>query len=115
MRKPFVGTEVPRPKRDFAGYGRRVPRVTWSGGARVAVSIVINYEEGSEYAHRNGDGRNDGLVEMTYAMDPSYRDLCAWFLPEQRMDFRRPVTAAMILRVPRGHRDLTGERKWRCV
>ena len=77
MHKPFAGVEVPGPKRDFVGYGRRAPRVNWPGGARVAVSIVINYEEGSEYAHPNGDGRNDGLVEMTYAMDPSYRDLCA--------------------------------------
>ena len=75
--QPFVGTEVFGPKREFVGYGRRVPRVTWPGAARVAVNIVINYEEGSEYAHPNGDGRNDGLVEMTYAMDPSYRDLCA--------------------------------------
>jgi allantoinase len=65
MHKPFAGAEVPGPKREFVGYGRRVPRVTWPGGARVAVNIVINYEEGSEYAHPNGDGRDDGLVEMT--------------------------------------------------
>src|SRR5262249_18686600 len=45
--------------------------------ARVAISIVLNYEEGSEYSHANGDGRNDGLTEVIYAMDPKYRDLCA--------------------------------------
>jgi peptidoglycan/xylan/chitin deacetylase (PgdA/CDA1 family) len=104
MHKPFVGAEVPGPKRDFLGYGRRVPHVTWPGGARVAVSIVINYEEGSEYAHPNGDGRNDGLVEMTYAMDPSYRDLCAesvfeygsragiWRLERLLTEFKLPAT-----------------------
>ena len=74
---PFKGVQVPGPERDFVGYGRRIPKVTWPNNARVAVSLVVNYEEGSEYSHPNGDGRNDGLVEMTYAMDPKYRDLCA--------------------------------------
>ncbi|MBV8612806.1 MAG: polysaccharide deacetylase family protein [Acetobacteraceae bacterium] len=75
--RPFQETAVPGPKRDFVGYGRRVPRARWPNGARVAVSLVLNYEEGSEYAHPNGDGRNDGLTEVIYAMDPAYRDLCA--------------------------------------
>ena len=75
--QPFQGTAVPGPKRDFVGYGRHVPRARWPGGARVAVSLVLNYEEGSEYAHPNGDGRNDGLTEVIYAMDPEHRDLCA--------------------------------------
>jgi peptidoglycan/xylan/chitin deacetylase (PgdA/CDA1 family) len=74
---PFKGVQVPGPERDFVGYGRRIPKATWPNNARVAISLVVNYEEGSEYSHPNGDGRNDGLVEMTYAMDPKYRDLCA--------------------------------------
>lgn len=74
---PFKGIDVPGPPRDFVGYGRKVPRVRWPGDARVAVSIVLNYEEGSEYSHPNGDRRNDGLTEMIYAIDPQYRDLCA--------------------------------------
>src|SRR5258707_7943840 len=74
---PFIGTEVAGPKRDFVGYGRHVPRVRWPDDARVTISIVLNYEEGSEYSHPNGDGRNDGLTEAIYAMDPAYRDLCA--------------------------------------
>jgi peptidoglycan/xylan/chitin deacetylase (PgdA/CDA1 family) len=74
---PFKGIDVPGPPRDFVGYGRRVPEVRWPGDARVAVSIVLNYEEGSEYSHPNGDRRNDGLTEMIYAIDPQYRDLCA--------------------------------------
>lgn len=74
---PFKEIDIPGPKRDYVGYGRRVPRVRWPNGARVAVSLVINYEEGSEYTHGNGDARNDGLTEMVYTMDPKYRDLCA--------------------------------------
>jgi allantoinase len=34
--------------RDLVGYGRRPPTVGWPGGARVAVSLVLNYEDGSE-------------------------------------------------------------------
>ena len=74
---PFRGVDVPGPPRDLVGYGRKVPKVRWPDDARVAVSIVLNYEEGSEYSHPNGDQRNDGLVEMIYAFDPQYRDLCA--------------------------------------
>jgi peptidoglycan/xylan/chitin deacetylase (PgdA/CDA1 family) len=74
---PFKGAEVPGPKRDFVGYGRHVPKVRWPNDARVAISLVLNYEEGSEYSYPNGDGRNDGLTEVIYAMDPKYRDLCA--------------------------------------
>jgi peptidoglycan/xylan/chitin deacetylase (PgdA/CDA1 family) len=74
---PFQGVDVPGPTRDFVGYGRKVPKVRWPDDARVAVSIVLNYEEGSEYSHPNGDRRNDGLVEMIYGFDPQYRDLCA--------------------------------------
>jgi peptidoglycan/xylan/chitin deacetylase (PgdA/CDA1 family) len=74
---PFTGAEIAGPKRDFVGYGRHVPKVRWPNDARVAISIVLNYEEGSEYSHANGDDRNDGLTEVIYAMDPRYRDLCA--------------------------------------
>src|SRR5262249_31224603 len=74
---PFKAPDVAGPKRDFIGYGRHVPKVRWPNGARVAISIVLNYEEGSEYSHANGDGRNDGLTEVIYEMDAKYRDLCA--------------------------------------
>ncbi len=63
--------------RDLIGYGRWVPRVTWPNGARVAVSIVLNWEEGSEVSKVvEGDGRSEAaLNEIPYAMDPQYRDL----------------------------------------
>lgn len=34
------------PARDFVGYGKNVPKVSWPGNARVALNFVINYEEG---------------------------------------------------------------------
>lgn len=34
--------------RDLVGYGRHRPQGTWPGGARLAVSVVVNLEEGAE-------------------------------------------------------------------
>jgi allantoinase len=39
------------PPRDMVGYGRNPPRFLWPDGKRLAVSIVVNYEEGSEHSH----------------------------------------------------------------
>lgn len=50
---------TPGTARDFIGYGRRVPTVRWPDGARLALSLVVNYEEGSEYNFPEGDGRNE--------------------------------------------------------
>jgi len=41
---------VSGPRRDFVGYGRRTPKFLWPDGKRLAVSIVVNYEEGSEHS-----------------------------------------------------------------
>jgi peptidoglycan/xylan/chitin deacetylase (PgdA/CDA1 family) len=42
--------------RDFVGYGRNPPDPKWPGGARIALNICINYEEGSEASLADGDG-----------------------------------------------------------
>ncbi len=65
--------------RDLLGYGPDAPAVTWPGGARLAVNLVINYEEGAEYAFEHGDGRSDlGLLDIAQARLPAgVRDLAA--------------------------------------
>lgn len=63
------------PSRDFIGYGRNVPRVVWPGDAKVAVSLVVNYEEGSERSFFAGDGVNEGLGELNRSVDGQFRDL----------------------------------------
>lgn len=62
------------PERDLVGYGRSAPRVEWPDGARVALSIVINYEEGSERT-LPVDGENEGLGELARNVNPAHRDL----------------------------------------
>ena len=46
---------IPGPARDVVGYNGKPPKVTWPGGARIAISLVVNYEEGSELAVGDGD------------------------------------------------------------
>lgn len=41
--------------RDLVGYGEFPPVVPWPGGAKVAVSIALNYEEGAESSIARGD------------------------------------------------------------
>lgn len=51
------------PDRDFLGYGEAPPDPRWPGGARVAVSFVVNFEEGAELSIADGDERNEGVHE----------------------------------------------------
>ena len=50
--------------RDLYGYGPNPPRVAWPGGARVAVSLVLNIEEGSEQRTTRGDPVNETIYDM---------------------------------------------------
>src|SRR5579884_2020168 len=63
--------------RDVVGYGARPPDPKWPGGARLAVQIVMNYEEGSEYAIEHGDPVSEMyLTEVPGAtVGPGKRDL----------------------------------------
>ena len=66
--------DVPGPPRELIGWGEHPPRVRWKDGAKVAVQIVINYEEGSEKTYPMGDRVNDGMYELPFAVE-GQRDL----------------------------------------
>jgi peptidoglycan/xylan/chitin deacetylase (PgdA/CDA1 family) len=67
--------EVAGPPREIAGYGEHPPRVRWHGGdAKVAIQLVVNYEEGSEKTFAMGDDTNDILYELPFALE-GQRDL----------------------------------------
>ncbi len=54
--------------RDMTGYGSNPPKVTWPGGAKIAVQIVLNYEEGGENNILHGDAASEAfLSEITGA------------------------------------------------
>ena len=48
--------------RDLIGYGRTPPEVRWPGEARIAVSIVLNYEEGGENCVLHGDAHSESVL-----------------------------------------------------
>ena len=48
--------------RDLIGYGAHPPDPHWPGGARIAVSVVLNYEEGGEYSVLHGDAHSETVL-----------------------------------------------------
>ena len=65
-----------RMARDLIGYGRILPRLSWPDGARLALSLVINYEEGAEQCVGDGDPEGERVGEFVYpSMDSKTRDM----------------------------------------
>ena len=62
--------------RDLRGYANDYPGVRWPGGARLAVSFVLNIEEGGEFAISAGDARNESIHEAVQTVEGA-PDLCA--------------------------------------
>ncbi|MFP6801635.1 MAG: allantoinase PuuE [Pseudomonadales bacterium] len=48
--------------RDMIGYGATPPEANWPGGARLALSFVINYEEGGENNILHGDPASETFL-----------------------------------------------------
>jgi chitin deacetylase len=48
--------------RDFRGHGPNPPDARWPGGAKIAVSIVLNYEEGGENNILHGDAQSEAFL-----------------------------------------------------
>lgn len=48
--------------RDFRGHGPDAPDAQWPGGAKIAVSLVLNYEEGGENNLLHGDAQSEAFL-----------------------------------------------------
>jgi peptidoglycan/xylan/chitin deacetylase (PgdA/CDA1 family) len=57
-------------RRDLAGRRGAPPAVRWPNGARVAVSLVVNLEEGAELSVADGDERNETVYEAVDDVGP---------------------------------------------
>ena len=55
---------MPPATRDLLGYGRTPPDPCWPKGARLALSFVVNVEEGAEMSLGSGDARNESAYEI---------------------------------------------------
>lgn len=56
--------------RDLRGYGEHPPDPRWPGRARVAVSLVINWEEGAENNVLHGDAASESAIQDVIGADP---------------------------------------------
>jgi allantoinase len=61
--------------RDFRGYGASPPDIRWPNDARLAVSVVVNVEEGAELSLGAGDEANEFIYEAVERVEGA-RDLC---------------------------------------
>ena len=72
------------PARDFRGYGGRPPAIRWPDDARVAVSVVVNIEEGVQLAVSQGDERIYDIVEEIVGAERDRTSLQATLIAELR-------------------------------
>jgi len=59
-----------RYSRDMIGYGQHTPDPQWPGNARIAVQIVINYEEGGENSIEHGDAASEAFLSEIIGAQP---------------------------------------------
>jgi len=66
---------TPSPARDLTGYGGQPPVPRWPNGALLAVSLVVNFEEGAESSLEAGDPAGEPTGEVTTIIRPGVRDI----------------------------------------
>ena len=59
-----------KPLRDMIGYGSKEPKVSWPNNARIAIQIVLNYEEGAENSVLNGDKNSEVFLSEIIGAQP---------------------------------------------
>jgi len=61
--------------RDLHGYAGAWPDFAWPNGARLAVSVVLNLEEGAEDQVGDGDPSSERIGEVLSVVPPGVRDI----------------------------------------
>lgn len=56
--------------RDLVGYGAKPPAADWPGGARMALQIVLNFEEGGERCVLHGDDASEAFLSELVGAEP---------------------------------------------
>jgi putative urate catabolism protein len=57
--------------REYLGYGATPPDPKWPNGARLALSFVLNYEEGGERTILEGDGESESFLHEVVGAPPT--------------------------------------------
>jgi putative urate catabolism protein len=58
-------------EREYVGYGAAPPDPQWPNGARLALSFVLNYEEGGERSVLEGDGESESFLHEVVGAPPT--------------------------------------------
>ena len=61
-------------ERDLIGYAGAPPQIIWPNGARVAVSVAVNFEEGAEMQVGDGDAASERVGEVLSVVPEGQRD-----------------------------------------
>ena len=61
-------------ERDLIGYAGTPPDIVWPNGARVAVSVVVNFEEGAENQVGDGESTSERVGEVLSVVPEGRRD-----------------------------------------
>lgn len=61
-------------KRDFIGYGKSIPKIVWPNEARIAIQLVVNFEDGAENSVEKGDALPEQFGDFA-PIDLPVRDL----------------------------------------
>lgn len=61
-------------ERDLIGYAGAPPQIIWPNGARVAVSVAVNFEEGAEMQVGDGDPTSERVGEVLSVVPDGQRD-----------------------------------------
>ncbi|MDR5880491.1 allantoinase PuuE [Caballeronia sp. LZ032] len=92
------------PSRDFQGYGATPPNPNWPNGARIAINLVLNYEEGSEPSIELGEEASETWFTESHGLHSGVvgRDLAAEGLFEygSRVGFWRLMRIIQERRLP---------------
>jgi allantoinase len=59
----------------YVGYAGQPPQIEWPEGARLALNIVLNFEEGAEASLLRGDPQRDARAEAQYDVPLNEREL----------------------------------------
>ena len=54
----------------MVGYGKKLPKVVWPNKAKLALQIVLNYEEGSEKSVLHGDSHSETFLSEIIGAQP---------------------------------------------
>ncbi|WP_345453620.1 polysaccharide deacetylase family protein [Arthrobacter gyeryongensis] len=91
---------MPSTTRDFVGYGEHPPEFRWPGASRVAVSLVINVEDGAERSIARGGPADDlGAHWIKHPVHPTVRNLTL----ESAFEYGSRAGIWRVLRILRRH------------